>query len=153
MGTMRHVRRISFARRRLGAGALFLLGLLACNTQTENSEECVPGDFQAISLSDGGSGFLRCSNDGGGYEEYDGSNPNTPPDANVPDAGACMVGTGQVGYFCACTQQSDCVSGLDCTPFVNKVGGSICTPECTTATAQICTAPSMGCGNNGHCKP
>ncbi len=147
-------------RMRLGARALMvILGstatailIGACEGQTANSEDCLPGDYATMTLEDGGQGFIRCSNEGGGYEPYSGSNPNALPDAKAAEASVC--GAVPLGYFCSCTEQAQCASGLDCTPFVNKVGGSICTPACTTGNANmLCVPPSQGCGNNGHCKP
>ncbi len=132
------------------------IGLVSfgCNGATANSEQCLPGDFETVGLADGGSGFLRCGNEGGAYSPYDGPNPNVLPDASAADAAACGANGALLGYFCSgCTTNSNCASGLDCTPFPNK-GGNICTPECTSANASaVCVPPSAGCGNNGHCKP
>jgi hypothetical protein len=143
---------------RLGARALWgiagSIGLLvvACGGET-NTEECLPGDFQAVALADGGSSLLRCTNDGGGYVPYDGPDPNTPMDASVPDAASGGTNGEALGYFCfGCSATSPCAPGLVCEDFPNK-GGYLCTLACTSATASVCVAPSAGCGNNGTCKP
>ena len=143
-------RRLSKAVR---AGAL-IASVAVCACAPANSEECLPGDYEAVTLTDGGRGLLRCENDGGGYVPYSGPDPNALPDANVPDAAACGADGHKLTYFCAgCSTNGDCAPGLDCTPFPNK-GGNICTPECTSANASaLCLPPSAGCGNNGHCKP
>jgi hypothetical protein len=148
------------AKMRLGARRLGMvfgsIGLLvvACNWQTTNSEECLPADFEAVPLADGGTGLLRCTNEGGAYVPYDGPDPSTPMDASAPDAAACGANGAPLGYFCfGCSTTNPCAAGLTCEPFPNK-GGNLCTPACTPATAAaLCVPPSAGCGNNGHCKP
>jgi hypothetical protein len=132
-------------------------GLLvsACGGETANSEECLPGDFEAVTLADGGGAFLRCTIEGGAYLPYGGPDPNVPHDAgSAPDAAACGANGAPLGYFCGgCSASAPCAPGLDCVPFPNK-GGNLCTPACTPATASsLCVAPSEGCGMNGHCKP
>jgi hypothetical protein len=148
--------------RALAAILLAAIALLvfACEGATQRSEECLPGDFEAVKLADGGPGFLRCNNEGGAYVPYDGSNPNTPGDSALPDAGEdaaprCSTANGQkLGFMCpGCVTNADCESN-DCFSFPNK-GGNLCTYPCTSANAAaVCVPPySAGCGNNGNCKP
>ncbi len=153
--------------RRLGrslslAAFLALVGLdAACGGQTALSEECLPGDYQAIRLGDGGSGFLVCDPAGTAYIPYEGPDPNVPPAASSADAGsedaaaACSTAGGaKLGFMCpGCATDDDCQSGLVCFDFPNKTG-NLCTRDCTPPQqAALCPPPSEGCGNNGHCKP
>jgi len=137
--------------------------VVACSMDTPNGESCLPGDFAPITLSDGGSGFVECLPDGSAYALYSGPDPNTPPDANVPEGGdaavSCSTANGaQLGFMCTgCSVDSDgtsnCASGLVCYDFPNK-GGYLCTRPCTPGNAStVCPPPSAGCGNNGTCKP
>jgi hypothetical protein len=137
---------------------LSLVALTACGMTTSNSEYCDPGDYvSAPPLEDGGPAFYRCVGDGSTYTPYSGPNPNELADANVPDTGAtCSTAGGQkLGFMCpGCNTNGDCGTyegiAMDCEPFPNK-GGNLCTIPCTAAT--VCGPPSVGCGNNGHCKP
>jgi hypothetical protein len=150
-----------------GFGALAVLGALGsgCGGETARSEECLPLDFEAVVLADGGAGLLRCNPSGTAYVPYDGPDPNVPLDAGAPEGGepgteedaaaACSkAGGSKLGFMCpGCSTDTDCQAGLVCFDFPNKTG-NICTRDCTPAQqATLCPAPSEGCGNNGHCKP
>jgi hypothetical protein len=150
-----------------GFAALPLLGAISggCGGETARSEECLPLDFEAVVLADGGAGFLRCNASGTAYVPYDGPDPSLPLDAGSPDTGptgtegdaatACSkAGGAKLGFMCpGCSADTDCQTGLVCFDFPNKTG-NICTRDCTPAQqATLCPAPSEGCGNNGHCKP
>jgi hypothetical protein len=145
--------------------ALSLVAFAACSMSTPNGESCLPGDFEPITLVDGGAGFLQCIADGSAYLLYSGPDPNALPDANVTEGGAdaavsCSTANGtKLGFMCTgCTLEpdgvtSDCATGLVCFDFPNK-GGYLCTRPCTPGNAStVCPAPSAGCGNNGNCKP
>jgi hypothetical protein len=128
------------------------------------SEECLPGDFEALALEDGGSGFLRCNRDGSAYVPFDGPNPNDLPDVTPPDTGAAdappatatcsAAGGAKLGFMCpGCATDADCQAGLVCFDFPNKTG-NICTRKCTPAEqSTLCPPPSAACGNSGYCKP
>jgi hypothetical protein len=139
------------------ATALPLAVVVACSTQTQNGENCEPGDFTSVTLDDGGAGFLQCVKDGSAYAPFNGANPNAVRDAAVPDGGdaaaLCAPVNGKLPYMCfGCATATDCESGLSCAPFPNK-GGNLCTYPCKSATDCPANPNSDGCGNSGFCKP